>query len=107
MANVTFYNEEIGREQELKWDPKAYKTKAGAAKGLYKALCKLCKDYGMDPKYEVWIKSPEESKAHGYGVDGWWVCWESGPYSWGCSVFANGPWGHCETYWGFDLAFYE
>jgi len=26
---------------------------------------------------------------------------------WGVNVFANADWGHCETYWGFDLAFYD
>jgi len=90
----------------VKWNPNKYKTCAGAAKALYKALCDYAAECGMDPKYEVWIKSPEESEAHGYVGKVWHVCWESGPYDWGCEVFASGKWGHCETYFGFDLAFY-
>ena len=31
----------------IDWDPAAYKTKAGAAKGLYKALCDWCRKVGM------------------------------------------------------------
>lgn len=92
---------------ELRWEPKKYKTQAGAAKALYKALCAQCKALGMDPKHEVWIKSPSESMDHGYVSSAWHVCWESGPFDWAVSVFAHGEWGHCETYWGFDLAFYE
>lgn len=92
---------------KLNWNPSKYKTKAAAAKALYKALCKECKSYGSDPSYEVWIKSPEESVEHGYVGKAWHVCWESGPYMWGVNVFANADWGHCETYWGFDLAFYD
>lgn len=96
-----------GEYVNIDWNPAAYKTQAGAAKGLYKALCEACKQIGMNPKYEVWIKSPEESEKHGYVGKAWHVTWESGPYDWGVSVFAHGEWGHCETYWGFDLAFYE
>jgi hypothetical protein len=92
---------------KLDWEPKAFKTSCGAAKALYRALCKKCEQCGGDPAHEVWIKSPEESEAHGYVGKVWHVCWESGPYNWGCEVFADGPWGHCETYWGFDLAFYS
>ena len=91
----------------LRWEPKNFKSKAGAAKALYKELCRLCVAYGANPEHEVWIKSPAESKAHGYVGDAWHVCWESGPYEWAISVFASSDWGHCETYWGFDLAFYE
>ena len=89
------------------WEPSNYATCADAAKALYGALCIASKASGQDPSYEVWIKSPAESKAHGYVGDAWHVCWESGPYDWGCSVFASGVWGHVETYWGFDLAFYS
>ena len=91
----------------LDWNPKDYRTKAGAAKGLYKAIRKKCKEFGYNPDGEVWIKSPKESLAHGYVGEAWHVSWECGPFDWGCSVFANGAWGHCETYWGFDLAFYD
>lgn len=92
----------------IDWEPAKYKTKAGAAKALYKALCKKCKEVGMDPKSEVWIMNPDEAKAHGYAGYAWHVCWESSPwYDWGCAAFATGKWGHCETYWGFDLGFYD
>jgi len=96
-----------GERLNLRWEPSKYKTKASAAKALYKALCEACRASGMNPHYEVWIKSPEESQQHGYVGKAWHVCWESGPHDWAIAVFANGPWGHCETYWGFDLAFYE
>jgi len=92
---------------KLDWEPSKYKTAAAAAKALYKALCKKSAEYGQDPKWEVWIKSPAESEAHGYVGKTWHVCWESGPYDWGCELFACGPWGHVETYWGFDAAFYD
>ena len=91
----------------LDWNPKAYKTKASAAKGLYKAICNLCHQLGYDPKGEVWIKNPQESLAHGYVGKAWHVSWECGPYEWACGICADGKWGHCETFWGFDLAFYE
>lgn len=105
--STAFFNEELGCEDTLGWNPGAYKTAEGAAKGLYAALRKKAKAYGMNPDAEVWIKSPDESEKHGYVGRQWHVCWESGPFDWGVSVFASGPWGHCETYWGFDLAFYE
>ena len=91
---------------KLDWEPSVYKTKAQAAKALYKALCKKCEEYGQDPTWEVWIKNPEESAGDGLGHT-WHVCWESGPYNWGCYLFAGGKWGHVETYWGFDAAFYD
>ena len=91
----------------INWNPAKYKTKGGAAKALYKELCRICKLQGADPKWEVWIKSPIESTAHGYVQNAWHVCWESGPYDWAINVFASADWGHCVTYWGFDLAFYE
>ena len=91
----------------IDWMPSKYKTKASAAKALYRALCKKCKEYGMDPDIEVSIRNPQQSKEHGY-VTAWHVTWESAPWhDWGCAVFVNEIWGHCETYWGFDLAFYD
>ena len=47
----------------IDWDPASYKTKAGAAKGLYTALCEWCRKVGMNPDYEVSIRSPKERKA--------------------------------------------
>jgi hypothetical protein len=90
---------------ELNWKPEVYQTKEAAAKALYSALCDLCKAIGMDPAHEVWIKSPAESERHGYVGRHWHVCWESGPYEWSAGLFASGPWGYCESYWGFDLIF--
>jgi hypothetical protein len=91
----------------LRWEPAKYKTQAAAAKALYKELQRQCKLTFGSSDGEVWIKSPEESEQHGYVGRAWHVCWESGPYDWGVCTFASGDWGHCETYWGFDLAFYE
>lgn len=96
-----------GGRFKLDWEPSKYTRKADAAKALYKALCAAAARSGMDPKWEVWIKSPEESEQHGYVGKAWHVCWESGPHDWAIGVFASGKWGHCETYWGFDLAFYD
>ena len=101
---------DIWGEQDLTldYDPKKYKTAAGAAKGLYDALLKACKARGIkDPTTEVWIKTPEETEEHGYMAGAWWVCWESGPFEWAVSTYVGGPWGHAEPYWGFDLAFYD
>lgn len=83
-----------------------YKTKAGAAKAAYEAICAYVRELGMDPEHEVWIKNPEESREHGYTTS-WHVCWESGPYQWAIGRFISGPWGFCETHWGFDLIFTE
>jgi hypothetical protein len=96
-----------GERLKLRWEPSKSKTAAGAAKSLYRALRAACEAEGYDPDSEVWIKSPEESERHGYVGKCWHVCWESGPMDWSCAVFTNEAWGHCETYWGFDLAFYK
>jgi len=39
-----------GETMTLNWNPSKYKTKAGAAKALYKALCAECVNHGQDPK---------------------------------------------------------
>jgi hypothetical protein len=93
-------------QMKLDWEPSAYKSAAGAAKALYGAICKKAKKEGWDPEGEVWISSPAESLQRGLVGEVWHVCWESGPHDWACSVFASGQWGHVETYYGFDLAFY-
>lgn len=82
-----------------------YTTAAGAAKAAHKALRKDCVEWGQDPDFEVFIYSPEQSKERGY-TQGWQVVWECGPDNWGIR-FISGPWGFCETYWGFDLTFCE
>lgn len=90
----------------LDYNPAKYAVVEEAAVAFHKAICALAKKMGYDPDTEIWIKNPAESAAHGY-VNAWHVVWESGPFEWGCEIFVYGSWGHCETYWGFDLAFYE
>ena len=93
----------------LDWDPASYKTKSGAAKGLYKALCDWCRKVGMNPDYEVHIKTPEERKAQGYG-ENWHVSFEAGPFEWAVFASMQMPdckWGYVEPYYRFDLDFVE
>lgn len=91
---------------KVDFNPGNYKTKAGAAKGLYEALRKCAKAEGQNPDIEVAIYSPEQNKERGYG-NGWSVCWEAGPFEWavGMSFELTGPWGFTEPYWSFDLHF--
>lgn len=92
----------------IAFDPAKYKTKSGAAKAFHKALCKMCRDWGLNPDIEIFIDTPEQSEARGYGRN-WRVCWESGPFEWGihASIQMRGPWGYCEPYHSFDLCFTE
>ena len=94
---------------EIDWDPAAYSTKSGAAKGLYKALCDWCRKVGMNPDYEVSIRSPKERKAQGYG-ENWHVSFEAGPFEWAVFASMQMPdckWGYVEPYYRFDLDFVE
>jgi len=93
-------------KRTLDYDPRNYSTKAGAAKGLYKALAKICKAEGLNPEIEMFIHSPQECEANGYGRN-WRVGWESGPYQWAIplSMEISGSWGYTEPYYGFDLCF--
>mgnify|MGYP000987197211 CR=1 FL=1 len=88
------------------YNPAAYKTKAGAARGLYKALCEVAKMWGMNPNREVHISSPEQEKARG-NHPCWRVSWEAGPYEWAIpmSFQRTGPWGFTEPHYSFDLCF--
>ena len=101
---------EVG-SMEINFDPKKYKTKAGAAKAFHKALCKFAKEvYGQNPDIEIFIDTPEESQARGYGRN-WRVCWEAGPYEWafGTSfqvVNTCAGW-YTEPYYSFDVCFTE
>lgn len=90
----------------LDYEPIKYTTKADAAKGLYRALCKLAKQMGQDPTCEVHIFSPAQSVERGFG-DNWIVSWEAGPFEWACSTAISGPWGYCEPYYSFDLCFVD
>jgi len=97
------------RKIELDFDASKYKTKAGAAKAFYKALCKLAKEvYDHDPAYEVHLTSPKETAELGYG-NCWRVGWEAGPYQWAYSAsfqVCNHEAGwFTEPYYSFDLCF--
>ncbi len=79
------------------------------ARAIYAAVCERCKAEGMEPEIEVFIKSPEEYKAHGYDKC-WCVSWESGPYQWaiGASMdVAHGDDWYTEPYYSFDLNFVD
>lgn len=95
-------------DMHLDWDPASYKTKAGAAKALYKALCKWTKEVGMNPDYEVAIWTPKQRKAHGRESN-WAVSLEAGPYEWAIFASMQIPsdckWGYVEPYYSFDLEF--
>ena len=92
----------------LDFDASKYKTKAGAAKALYKVLCKFAKDLGQNPDIEVQLYTPEQSKERGY-TSGWQVQWEGGPYQWalGASlqVYNHKAGWYTEPYYSFDLCF--
>lgn len=104
--NAYEYNEdlELSLLNDLieKHKVRSFKSKAGAAKALYKALCEYCNDLGIDPDDELGFWSPEESD------DGnWKVSLEAGPYRWACGLFLSnreGGW-YCEAGWSFDLSF--
>lgn len=93
---------------QLDFDPSQHTTQAGAAKALYKALCKLEREIGGNPDTEVHIYSPEQSKERGY-TTGWQVVWESGPYQWAIAAstaICNHEAGwYTEPYYSFDLCF--
>ena len=74
-----------------------YKPPKAAAHAAYKALCKDCELFELDPGDEVFIREEDS------GV--WKVSWESGPYEWSIGRFINGPWGLAEPYFSFDLDF--
>ena len=94
----------------LDWDPKAYKTKAGAAKSLYKALRKWCEQVGLNPDIECNIWTPEKREKHGsnYGKH-WAVSLEAGPFEWAvhASMVIDNPHWYVEPYYSFDLQFCE
>lgn len=108
---LKFYDEELAvisdgqiRYNTIDYDPGKYKTVAGAAKGLYQALCKKAKAIGQNPDIEVRIWTPEENQAWGMGKC-WRVAWEAGPYQWAINAEVDGPWGYAEPHYSFDLCF--
>jgi len=96
---------------KIDFDPFKYKSAAGAAKALHKALCKFATEvYGQNPDIELFIDSPEQSVARGYGKS-WRVCWESGPFEWAIPASSecrakDYSW-HTEPYYSFDLCFHQ
>ena len=97
-ARASLYNEAMSALPNLdKVDFTQYKTPRGAAHAAYRALCKDCRLFEMDPDYEVLIRQ-EDSGA-------WKVSWESGPYQWSIGRLISGPWGFAEPYFSFDLDF--
>ena len=92
----------------LDFDASKYKTKAGAAKALYKVLCSFARAIGQNPDIEVQLYTPEQSKERGC-TSGWRIQWEAGPYQWaiGASLqVANHKAGwHTTSYHSFDLCF--
>lgn len=96
---------------KIDFDPAKYKSAAGAAKALHKALCKVSKEvFGQNPDIELFIHNPAQSAAHGFG-NNWRVCWESGPFEWAisasCECRADDFSWHTEPYYSFDLCFYQ
>lgn len=105
-------NLRIGTEfgsMDMGQDMSNFKTAAGAAKAVHKALAKMCADMGGSPALEMFIKTPAEALEHGLG-ENWHVCWESGPYEWAIAAADSvrndhGIWS--EPHWAFSLAIYN
>ena len=89
----------------LDYNPAAYMSIAGAAKGFYEALRTVAEATGSDPD-TIFIDTPQESEDRGYGRN-WRVVWEEGPFEWAIqtSFQVTGPWGFTEPYYSFDLCF--
>lgn len=107
------------------YDGSRYRTSEDAAHAFWAHIQLVARAMGMNPGIETFIKSPKKTRKHlrdprfGDGPESWWVCFEAGPYSWAVqstlsgvadiqtlyTVSTQGPWGFCETYWGFDLLF--
>lgn len=112
--NELVYSPEHGRDMAVNipidYNPSAFKTHEEAAKGLATALRKVAvENYGYTPELsesEIVCWPPERTKQYS-GEESWCVVWEGGPYDWaiGLSMQIQGPWGHCEPYYGFDLHF--
>lgn len=84
-----FNKEEFAARQEenrknAELDLSKYKTKAGGAKALYRFLKAKAVELGL-PATSVFICSPAENEARGYGSS-WSVSWEEGPYEWAIGV---------------------
>ena len=106
-------------------DLSQYRTAAGAAKAAHRKLREYAVYLGQDPR-DVFLVRPEERRE---GCDGWFLCWEGGPYEWGIKVsldydcddsrqtgrmpvplkadpYERTGWT-TEPYWSFSLVFYQ
>jgi hypothetical protein len=92
-------------------------TAREAALRGYAALLRHALDVGETPRglsWETFCLPPDLALAHSTGgfsgpVVGWWLCWESGDWDQNPvpTRFCSGPWGYCESQWGFDLIFVD
>lgn len=89
----------------IDYTPSKYKTKAAAAKNLYKALVKFEREIGGCDS-EVIIQTPNESEKCGTGKN-WRVIWESGIYEWAIAaeIYNYQAGWYTEPYYSFDLCF--
>lgn len=96
-----------------------------AARKLYRWICRVAEDEGLDPEVEVMLQDPVTCEEY-IDASGWRVCWESGPEKWAVAlsqgkslywietenemwepeVLLNGEHYWVEPYYGFDLVFY-
>lgn len=90
------------------FNPAEFKSCAAAAKATYAALLKMAEAEGQNAKFEVTLRNPVQNQEFN-GEYCWYVGWEAGPWQWavGASFELQGPWGHTEPYYSFDLNFYE
>lgn len=96
---------DVWKTVEVDYDPTAYTTKEGAARGMYEALKKVAVTLGHLEE-EVQLFEPTRTEKY-CGTREWCVVWEEGPYQWaiGLSMEVHGPWGYCEPHYSFDLCF--
>jgi len=89
----------------IDYKPSKYKTKAAAAKNLYKALVKFELSIGGNAS-EVIIQTPEESEECGTGKN-WRVIYESGIYEWAIAaeIYNSKAGWYTEPHYSFDLCF--
>jgi hypothetical protein len=104
---IKIHSHYYGSDIKIDYDPSKYKTKAGASKGLYKALQKYADKMGWQGG-GLFIQTPEQSYESN-GCKSWRVGWEGWEYDWaiGASFQIHGKWGYTEPYYGFDLNFVD
>ena len=86
----------------------------------WQAVWKAATDDGLRPAIETFALTPADAAKH-IKTQCWFVCWEAGPYQWGCyarneirSVETGKryklyhPQGtYFETHWGFDIMMFS